>query len=87
MKFRFAPSGTAGTAAPDIKSTRAIAAVALPPSATAAPQVAEEPLPVARPRATVEGASKGGGMPTWIWIVAGVVVGLIVAFFLLKGRA
>jgi hypothetical protein len=45
------------------------------------------PLPTEKARATVEGTSKGGGMPTWIWIVGGVVVGLIVAFFLLKGRA
>jgi pSer/pThr/pTyr-binding forkhead associated (FHA) protein len=86
LKFRFAPSGAPATSTADTKGTRAIAAMSLPPDSVA-PQPAGVPLPAEKARATVEGTSKGGGMPTWIWIVGGVVVGLIVAFFLLKGRA
>ena len=83
---RFAPSGAESTAATDNKSTRAIAAMALPPAA-AEPQATETPAPAAKKPAAVDRPAKGDGMPTWIWIVAGVVVGLVVAFFLLKGRA
>ena len=84
LKFRFMPTG-ASTAPAEGKGTRAIAAVALPP--VAAPEFTEKQRVTAKAPAAPEGTSKGGGMPTWIWIVAGIVVGLVVAFFLLKGRA
>ena len=86
LKFRFTPSGAASATAADAKGTRAIASVALPPVAAAAQTTAKQPVTAKTP-AAAEGATKGGGMPTWVWIVAGVVVGLVVAFFLLKGRA
>jgi pSer/pThr/pTyr-binding forkhead associated (FHA) protein len=84
LKFRFTPSGAGSAAAVESKGTRAIAAMAMPPSALET----SRKLPTAdTPAAPAESAGKGGGMPTWIWVVAGIVVGLVVAFFLLKGRA
>ena len=84
LKFRFTPSGAGSAAAVEAKGTRAIAAVALPAAASAE---TTKKQPVAKPAAPVERPAKGGGMPTWAWVVAGIVVGLVVAFFLLKGRA
>ena len=84
LKFRFTPTG-ASTAPAEGKGTRAIAAVALPP--VAAPESTEKQRVTAKAPAAPEGTSKSGGMPTWIWIVAGIIVGLVVAFFLLKGQA
>ena len=87
LKFRFTPTGAGSAAAAEAKGTRAIAAMAMPPAATTPVETTAK-----RPSATNDAAStgkakSGGGMPTWIWIVVGVVVGLVVAFFLLKGRA
>ncbi|CAN5392181.1 hypothetical protein BH09GEM1_BH09GEM1_38640 [soil metagenome] len=85
LKFRFSPSGAGSAAAVEAKGTRAIAAVALPAAAAAE---TTKKLPVTdKSAAPAEPAGKGGGMPTWVWVVVGIVVGLVVAFFLLKGRA
>ena len=88
LKFRFTPSDAGTASAAEAKGTRAIAAVALPPAASAAsPSPASSRSSAPKTPAAVESGTKGGGMPTWVWIVVGVVVGLVVAFFLLKGRA
>jgi len=88
MKFRFAPvlTGTAGEQ--DAKGTRAIAAIARPlPSP--APVAVRTPTPVTpTPAPAPETAKSGGGVPSWVWIVVGLVVVVAgVAFFLLKGNA
>ena len=85
LKFRFTTTGGGSAAALEAKGTRAIAAMALP--AAAAVETTKK-LPVTdKSAAPAESPAKGGGMPTWVWVVVGIVVGLAVAFFLLKGRA
>ena len=85
LKFRFTPTGAGSAAALEAKGTRAIAAMALPVSAAVE---TTKKLPVTDPSAAAAGSpGKSGGMPTWAWAVIGIVVGLAVAFFLLKGRA
>ena len=87
LKFRFTPTGVASGAAAEAKGTRAIAAVALPQAAAAPAETSATPPVASRAAPSTSDAKKGGGTRTWLWVVVGVVVGLVVAFFLLKGRA
>ncbi|MDQ2667609.1 MAG: FHA domain-containing protein [Gemmatimonadota bacterium] len=87
LKFRFTPTGAGSATVAEAKGTRAIAAMAMPPAAPTPVESTAGQAPAARDAASSVTATSGGGMRTWIWIVVGVVVGLIVAFFLLKGRA
>ena len=82
LKFRFTAVG-AGTAADlEAKGTRAIAAMPRP-SIAATASVERDSTPVASPPPTPVAR---GGVPAWAWIVAALVTGAAVAFFLLKGR-
>ena len=84
LKFRFTPAGAGSAAAVEAKGTRAIAAMALPAAAVET----TKKLPITdKSAAPADTSGKSGGMPTWVWVVVGIVVGLAVAFFLLKGRA
>ena len=84
LKFRFTPTGAGSAATLEAKGTRAIAAMALPASAVET----TKKLPVTdNSTAPVHSPGKSAGTPTWVWAVVGIVVGLAVAFFLLKGRA
>ncbi|MEP7002137.1 MAG: FHA domain-containing protein [bacterium] len=85
MKFRFTPAVTGAAAEQDAKGTRAIASIARPQPAPA-PVVARTPTP-ALPTPAAEPAKSGGGLPSWVWIVVGLVALAGVAFFLLKGAA
>ena len=90
MKFRFTPQG-AGTAAElEAKGTRAITAMGRPSAAAPAQSTAKIPTPT--PDAPVpvpppKQEPSGGGVPSWVWIVVGLAVVAVVAFFLLRGRA
>jgi pSer/pThr/pTyr-binding forkhead associated (FHA) protein len=85
MKFRFTPAVTGTAAEQDAKGTRAIAAI-VRPQAAAAPAVVRTPTPVT-PTPAPEPAKSSGGVPSWVWIVVGLIVLAGVAFFLLKGNA
>lgn len=86
MKFRFTPTVTATGAELEAKGTRAIAAIGRPQPA-AAPVPVRTPTPVL-PTPAPEPVKSGGGVPSWVWIVVGLVVVVAgVAFFLLKGNA
>ena len=85
MKFRFTPAG--GSAADqEAKGTRAITAMGRPSTAAPSHSTAKLPTPTAPTSPAAQPAS-GGGIPSWVWIVIGLVVVGAVAFFMLKGRA
>ena len=85
MKFRFTAAG-ASVADQDAKGTRAITAMGRPSAAAPSQSTAKLPTPTAPTPAPAQPAS-GGGIPSWVWIVIGLVVVGAVAFFMLKGRA
>ena len=85
MKFRFTAVGvSAGDH--EAKGTRAITAMGRPSTAAPSHITAKLPAPTAPVPAPAQPAS-GGGIPSWVWIVIGLVVVGAVAFFVLKGRA
>jgi pSer/pThr/pTyr-binding forkhead associated (FHA) protein len=83
LKFRFTALGAGSAADVEAKGTRAIAAMPRA-STTAAPSVEREAPPAATQQSAPPARS---GVPAWTWIVAALVVGAAVAFFLLKGRS
>ena len=83
LKFRFTAMGAGSAADVEAKGTRAIAAVQRS-SSIAEPPVERAIAPVAAPRSAPAARS---GVPAWVWIVAVLVVGAAVAFFMLKGRS
>ena len=85
MKFRFTAVGvSAGDH--EAKGTRAITAMGRPSTAAPSHITAKLPAPTAPVPAPAQPAT-GGGIPSWVWIVIGLVVVGAVAFFVLKGRA
>jgi pSer/pThr/pTyr-binding forkhead associated (FHA) protein len=87
MKFRFTAVGPSSAAEAEAKGTRAISAIGRPPAMAAEQPTAKTPIPGGS-SAAPESDKSGGGVPAWVWIVAGlVVVAAGVAFFVLRGRA
>ena len=88
MKFRFTPIGAGSAAELEGKGTRAITAMGRPSAVAPVQSTAKLPTPAApEPVAPPSPAPSGGGVPSWVWIIAGLAVVLAVAFFVLRGRA
>ena len=82
MKFRFKAAGTGNASDLDAKGTRAIATMRAPQGAARIPT----PPSSVPAHTTPEPLRAARGVPSWVWIVAVLVVAAV-AFILLRGRA